>query len=109
MSFKIGDRVKVIERDVTAEDRKANRYYTHMIGLTGSIQAIYSEDQVSILVENDSMPPVTKRVHGDAEARLRRTFAERTGEEAKKGLTTEELNFPMNFVILARTVDLVKA
>jgi hypothetical protein len=55
------------------------------------------------------MPPVTKRVHGDAEARLRRTFAERTGEEAKKGLTTEELNFPMNFVILARTVDLVKA
>ena len=39
--FAEGDRVRVVTRSVTADDRKANRYYTHMAGLVGKVENAY--------------------------------------------------------------------
>lgn len=106
MPLKVGDRVRVIEREVTAEDRKSNRYFSHMAGLTGTIESIYSPDEVSVKVEPESLSAVSSVVHDEATRRMRERFQKDASEEAKAQLEPHELNFPANFVVLARMSDL---
>lgn len=101
-----GDVVRVIDRPVTDEDRKANRYFDHMKGLTGTVASVFAEDQIAIRVEGGTLPKVSRDVHKKAVERMRKEFVEKVSEEQKKLLTSEELNFDANFMILARSADL---
>lgn len=106
--FKEGDRVKIGERGVTADDRKGNKYFAHMANLTGTVGNAYSDGQVAIQVDKDSLSPITLAVHDEAVRRMREKFLENLSEEAKKMLTPEELNFSAHFVHLVQEADLVK-
>lgn len=107
-NWKEGDRVRVVSRPVTDEDRKANRYYDHMGGLLGTVQNVYAEDEIAIRVDPATMSTVTANVHKTAVDRMRTKFLESVGEEQKKSLTPEELNFDANYVLLVRSADLEK-
>jgi len=107
--WKEGDRVRVVTRDVTEEDRKKNRYFSHMAGLIGTVQNVYADDQVGIVVDPKSLSDVSADVHRIATERMRTKFIENVSEEQKKSLTKEELEFDTHFVILARGEDLEKA
>ncbi|AIE83862.1 hypothetical protein [Fimbriimonas ginsengisoli] len=107
--WKEGDRVRVVSRPVTDEDRKKNRYYDHMVGLVGTIQNVYEHNEVAVRVDPDSMTPVTKQVHEQANQRMRDRFQRDTSEEQKKQLTKEEMEFTANYVVLVQGTDLEKA
>jgi hypothetical protein len=107
-NWKEGQRVQVIERPVTEDDRKNNRYFTHMGGLKGTIQNIYSADEIAVKVDSESMSKVTTDVHAMSVKRMREKFLNNIAEEAKKTLTNEELNFGANYVLLLRGSDLVE-
>jgi hypothetical protein len=104
--WKEGDRVRVKNRPVTEEDRRTNRYYEHMAGLVGSVQNVYSDEEVAIRVDPDSLSDVTRDVHATATQRMRDKFLNAISEEQRKQLTKEELNFDANYVLLVRTQDL---
>jgi preprotein translocase subunit YajC len=108
-AFKEGDRVRVQTRPVTEEDRKNNLYFEHMAGLIGTVQNVYENDLVAIKVEPDTAPKVSVEVHQRAVERMRKKFFDSVGEEAKKGLTKEELEFQANFMQLVQAKDLVLA
>jgi hypothetical protein len=108
-TWKEGDRVRIVERKVTEEDRKQNRYFDHMAGLTGTVQNIYSDKEVAIKVDDGSMTKVSTEVHKTANKRLREKFLANVSEEQKKLLTPEELNFDMHYVLLVDSKDLEKA
>lgn len=104
--MKTGDRVKIVDRKVTDEDRKQNRYFEHMANLTGTVQNVYGKDEVAVRVDPSKMSDVTEEVHQRAIERMRKNFLESISEEAKKQMSSEELNFTANFVLLVREDDL---
>lgn len=108
-TWKEGDRVRVIRRPVTDEDRRKSRYYDHMASLTGVVEQAYSEDEISIRVDPSSMTEVTADVVRTATQRMRDKFVAGVSEEQRKQLTKEELEFDANYVLLVRSVDLEAA
>ncbi|MFN8220292.1 MAG: hypothetical protein U0S12_09210 [Fimbriimonadales bacterium] len=105
-NWKEGDRVRVVTREVTAEDRNANRYFSHMAGVVGTVQNVYGKDEIAIKVDPSSLSPISADVHRGAIERMRERFASGVSEEQKKQLTAEELNFTANYVLLCRGEDL---
>lgn len=108
-TWKEGDRVKVVTREVTDEDRKTNRYYSHMGGLVGSVQNIYSDTEIAIKIDTEFMTKVTADVQREATMRMREKFANNISEEQRKQLSKEELEFEAHYVQLVQASDLEKA
>jgi hypothetical protein len=107
-NLKEGDRVRVVSRPVTEEDRKKNRYFDHMANVTGIIQSIYNSEEIAIRVDREAMSEVTQEVHKVSVNRMREKFLSSVSEEQKKQLTNEELNFDAHYVLLLRAADLEK-
>jgi hypothetical protein len=105
---KEGDRVRIVDREVTDEDRLARQYYRHMAGLTGVVANHYGKDEVAVQVDIESLDDVPQDVHKKATERMREKFSENISDEAKKLLTKEELNFDAHYVVLVREVDIEK-
>lgn len=105
-SWKEGDRVRVVTRPVTEEDRKKNRYYDHMAGLTGIVQNVYGADEIAVKIDNESLTEVSGAVHKQSVVRMREKFLGAISEEQKKQLTPEELNFSAHYMLLVRSEDL---
>ncbi len=101
--------MKVKTRPVTEEDRKKNRYFEHMAGLIGTVQNVYSDHELAVQVDPDSLGPVTARVHKTATQRMRDRFTEDMSEAQKKLFTKEELEFDTHYVLLVQGDDLEKA
>ncbi len=107
--WKEGDRVCVVSRPVTDEDRKKNRYFEHMAGLTGTVQNVYGTEEIAIKVDIPCLSDVSRGVHATAVERMRDRFLEKVTEEQKKLLTPEELNFSAHYMLLVRAADLEAA
>ena len=107
-SWKEGDRVSIIGRDVTEEDRRVNRYFSHMAGLVGTVQNVYGDEQVAVKVDPSSLQDIGADVHRKAVERMRERFLSSVSEEQKKQLSAEELNFSANYMLLVRSEDLKK-
>ncbi|MDX2064301.1 MAG: hypothetical protein SFX74_01020 [Fimbriimonadaceae bacterium] len=104
-SWNAGDRVRVVSRAVSKEDREKSRYFEHMAGLVGTVTNVYAED-CAVRVDKESVGEVAKSVIGTATERIREKFVSNATEEQKKGLTAAELAFPMNYVLVVRHQDL---
>ncbi len=107
--WKEGDRVRVVARKVSEEDRKKNRYFEHMAGLAGVVQQVYSESEVAVRIDPASMSKITKDVHTTAGVRMREKFLGQISEEVKKSLSKEEMEFEPNYVLLVQASDIEKA
>jgi hypothetical protein len=104
IKIKEGDRVRVVRREVTAEDRKANRYFEHMAGLVGEVQSVYGPEEVAVRVDEDTLAHVARSVRDEVVRRMRIKIP----EEQKNSLPPERLNFSANYVLLVRADDLEK-
>ena len=107
--WKEGDRVRVISRDVTEEDRKKNRYFEHMAGVTGVVQNVYGEAEIAVRVEPASMSKITRDVHTKATERMKDKFLDGLPQEQRRNLTEEELDFKAQYVLLVQSSDLEAA
>ena len=107
-TWKEGDRVRIVTRPVTEDDRKLNRYFEHMAGLIGTVQNIYSTSEIAVKIDEDCMSKVTADVQKESTSRMRAKFLSNVPEEQKKQLTKEELEFNAHYVQLVQTSDLEK-
>lgn len=103
--LKEGDSVRIVTREVSDDDRKKNRYFAHMAGMTGTIQNLYDEE-VAVRVDVSGLTAVTKDVHQQATLRMRERFVSNISEEQKKALTKEELDFDVHYVLLVNKNDI---
>jgi len=106
--LKEGDRVKIAIRDSNEQDRKINKFFQHMTGLTGTIENYYNAREIAVKVDLDKLPAIPKAVHTEATKRLRNKFVESVGEEQRKSLTKEELEFTPHYMLLLSEADLEK-
>lgn len=107
--WKDGDRVRIVQREVNAQDRSSGRYYDHMAGLTGEVQNVYGPEEVAVKMDIEGLSAVARDVHSEAVRRMRAKFLEQMSEEAKSKLTQEELDFSAHYMLLVRADDLEKA
>lgn len=105
-SFKEGDRVRILTRPVSPEDRKENRYFDHMAGLTGTVENVFAHSQIAVKVDLSTLNATAKDVHLESQQRMRKKFQNEISEEQKKKLTPEDLNFDSHYMILAQASDL---
>lgn len=106
--FKEGDRVRIVVRDVLAEDRRTNRYFDHMAGITGTVQNVYGPEDIAVKADPETLTAIATDVHREAVRRLREKFLSSVSEEAKQKLTPEELSFTSHYMLLVRSEDLEK-
>ena len=106
LKWKEGDQVRVISREVTEEDRKKNRYFEHMSGLSGTVQNVYSDAEIAVRVDSSSMSKITREVHTMATQRMKDKFLDGLPQEQKRNLTEEELDFKAQYVLLVQATDL---
>jgi len=104
-----GDHVKIVTRPVTEEDRKKNRYFEHMAGLSGTVQNVYEDGQVGIQVDLPTLSKVSADVHSTATKRMWDKFSASINEDQRKALTKEEMEFGTHYVLLVGAGDLEKA
>ena len=107
--FKEGDRVRVTSRPASVEDSAVTHYYDHMGGLTGVVENYYSDQEIAVKVDLETLPDVARRVHKVATKRMRAKFEDSIGSEQKSQLTNEELRFTPHYMLLVRKQDLEKA
>ena len=107
--LKVGEKVRVVTRKVTVEDRAKSRYFEHMAGTSGEIQSVYDDGTVALQVDPASLNEVARGVHKTATLKMREKFANGISEEQRKALTKEELEFDTHYVLLVRTEDVEKA
>jgi len=107
--WKEGDRVRIVNRPVTKEDREKHRYFAHMADLTGTVTNVYGNDEIAVKVDENVLPKVSGEVHKTATVRIQNKFAENSTEEQRKALTSEQLKLPVNFVFLVQASDLLAA
>ena len=106
---KEGDRVRVVTRELTEQDKKVYGFFEHMQGMTGLVENVYSPEEIAVKVELDCLPKVAADVHKGATKGMRDRFSENVSEEARKLLTKEELEFVPHYMILVRSDDLEMA
>lgn len=104
--LKEGERVRVVEREPTTQDRQNSSYFAHMAGLTGTVQNIYENGQVAVKIDPDMLLREVREVHDTAVQRMRDKFANSVSEEQRKLLSKEELEFSANYVLLVQAEDL---
>lgn len=107
-NWKEGERVRVVSRAVSDEDRKTMRYFEHMAGLTGVVQNVYAGDEIAVKVDLDTLSKVTSDVHAKSTLRMREKFVSSVSEEQRKHLTKEELEFVPHYMLLVQARDLEK-
>jgi len=103
---KEGDRVRVVNRELTDQDRKVYGFFEHMRGMTGTVENVYTTNEVAVKVDLDSLPKIPSDVHKEGTKKMRERLE--LSEEAKKLLTKEELEFVPHFMLLMRDVDVEK-
>ena len=108
MKLSEGEQVRIKTREVTEDDRKNNRYFDHMAGLTGSVQNIYGEKEIAVRIDSDSLSKASREVHKEATNRMRTKFIENVSEVQRKELSKEELDFDTHFMLLVDSADLEK-
>lgn len=106
--WKTGDRVKVIKRKVSMDDRLNNTYFEHMAGLTGTVQNVYGKDEVAVVIDPQAFDPFLQEVHKTGVKRMRAKFLDGLSDEQKRKLTPEEKSFHANYVLLVKSSDLEK-
>ena len=105
---KEGDRVRILKRALTEQDKTVYGFFEHMQGLTGVVENVCGKDEVAVKVDLECLPKIPAEVHKDATKKMREKFAETVGEEARKQLTKEELEFVPHYMLLVRADDLEK-
>ena len=106
---KPGQKVSVVARRVTAEDKAKSRYFEHMANAVGEVQSVYDDGTVAIQVETDSLGETPRGVHRTATLKMREKFSNGISEEQRKALSREELEFDTHYVLLVRKEDLQPA
>lgn len=105
-SFKNGDKVRVITRDIKPEDEKNGLYYSYFGGLTGSVDCIYDDGSVCVDVDLDSLSEAARERHLKMQEAEKTKWLEGLSGEARGRLTAEQKQLKLSYKILTSVNDI---
>jgi hypothetical protein len=105
-SFKPGDRITIAQRECNAEDAKTGLYYGYFGGLTGTVDRVYQEGSVCVIVDLDSLPAGMRDRHLKVQKQERDRWLHGLSDEVRNRLTGEQKQLKMSYNILVGAADL---
>lgn len=108
-NLKVGDRVRIVEREQTAADEKEQSYFPHFAGLTGVIRKLYPPDEACVEIDKESLPESNAERHQDIQKQLRTRWLEGLSSDARGKLSGKEQSFTLNYSVVVGVKDLERA
>ncbi len=105
-AIKVGDRVKIVAREVKSEDSKSGLYYSYFGGLTGSVDRIYDDGSVCVDVDLDSLSDEIRSRHLAMQETEQQRWLASLSDEVRSRLTAEQRQLKMSYRILVSKNDL---
>ena len=105
-ALKAGSRVRVVERELTADDAKTGLYYNYFGGLTGTIDRSYDDDSVCVDVDIDSLTEEMRARHLSIQEAERKRWLDNLSDELRNRLSAEQKQLKMNYRILVSAKDI---
>lgn len=107
-SIKQGDSVRIVTREVTADDVKNSTYFQHFGGLTGAVQKVYESGEVVVEIEPESLTKEVRTRHTSIRDQMKTKWLEGLSEEGRGKLTEREKDFLLRYTVLVPLADLEK-
>ncbi|MDO8682725.1 MAG: hypothetical protein Q7N50_04515 [Armatimonadota bacterium] len=104
---KIGDRVRIADREPTSADVKSGLYYNYFRNLTGVIERVYDDDNVCVNVDIDSLPEDVLLRHREIETAARDKWINGLSQEQRSRLTEQDRQFKMGYKALVAMADVL--
>ncbi|MHB0912549.1 MAG: hypothetical protein ACYC2Y_03770 [Armatimonadota bacterium] len=108
MKFKLGDYVKIVEREQTAADVKSGMFYPHFCGLAGTVDRIY-DGEVCVDVDLETLPSAMLKRHRDIQDNIKKKWLDGLSQEARNRLSGADKQFKLAYTILVQDADLAGA
>lgn len=105
-SYKTGDRVKVVDRDMTTADVKSGLFYDYFRNLTGAVERVYDDNSVCLRVDMDSLPENVQIRHGEVEEATKKRWLDGLGPEQLGRLSEADKKVALRYNILVGAGDL---
>ncbi|MCW3095315.1 MAG: hypothetical protein JWL77_933 [Chthonomonadaceae bacterium] len=105
-ALKEGERVEIVDREATADDVKSGLFYNFFRGLTGTVQKVYATDEISIEIEQESLPDAVANRHIDVQEAMKAKWLDGLSEEGRNRLTDKERDFKLHYTLLVHAKDL---
>ena len=107
-AFKEGDRVRIVDREATAEDLKSGLFYNHFRGLSGTIQKVYATE-VAVEVDQATLSEAVATRHNEMQEQKKNDWLASLSEEGRNRLTPKERDFRYRYTVLVSAKDLLAA
>jgi hypothetical protein len=107
--LKEGDRVRVADREASAEDAKTGLFQNHFRGLTGVIQTVYASNEVAVVVDDSVLPEAISARHEEMQEQMKAKWLDGLSDEARNRLTPKEREFKLRYTVLVSINDIKAA
>jgi hypothetical protein len=108
-SLKAGDRVKIVDREMTLADIKSGLYYDYFRNLVGVVDRVYEDDSVCVKIDLDSLPPGVQKQHKEVQNAVRTRWLNGLGQEQRERLSETDRTVVLGYNLLVGAVDLEPA
>jgi len=107
--FTEGDRVRIADREATAEDAKSGLFHNHFRGLTGVIQKVYATNEVAINVDQTTLAEPVATRHLEMQEQMKSKWLDPMSDDARNRLTPKERDFKLHYTVLVSVNDIKPA
>lgn len=101
-----GSRVKIADREASADDVKSGLFYNHFRNLVGSVQKLYPTGEAAIDVDLDSLTQPIALRHTDVQEHMKNKWLDSLSEEGRNRLSPQERDFHLRYTVLVAAHDL---
>ena len=108
-TFEEGTRVRIADREATAEDMKSGMFHNHFRGLTGVVQKYYASDEVAIEVDQDTLPEEMAARHRSMQDRRKSEWMTGLSDAERNRLTDKEREFRWRYCVVVSANDVTTA
>ena len=105
-TWKVGDRVRIVEREQSTKDAQENAYFPHMGGLEGVVSKVYSLEEICVDVDRETLPEQNAGRHAEIEQHLQERWLESISQEARSNLSDIERQFRLHYTLIVKAADL---
>jgi ribosomal protein S17 len=105
--FKIGDRVRVIEREPGTPDPKSLTYYPFYQNLVGSVIKCYDDNTVTVEIDRKKLPNDILERHELCEVGMKEKWLDSMSEDDREKMSEKHKRFKLRYTLLLPTKDLI--
>lgn len=105
MAVKVGDAVRVVDREPTPADVKSGLFYNHFRKIGGTVERVYDDGTVCIDVDVDNLPEDISERHREIAAEMREKWLQGLSQEGRSKLTEADKQFRLRYKIVVASSD----